>query len=135
MKILESVAYHRNGISGEGFYAVLFTDTDTGMEPNNRRRMLGVVFPKEVGKPKKYWHPVRVAVFDRDLVGESEIRFCYNSWRGDKYSDWLYAITAVESASWLTSAIKSGQTIKPAQQLKWVKELIHHGNVALREAS
>jgi hypothetical protein len=39
---INSVGYHRNGVSGTGFYVVAFTSK----EDNETLSMLGVVFPK-----------------------------------------------------------------------------------------
>lgn len=64
---VESIAFHRNGVSGEGFHVVTFFDVD--------RPMVGVVFESKGS----------VAVFERDLLGQGQIAFGINSWRGDLY--------------------------------------------------
>lgn len=69
LTILE-IAHHRNGISGAPFAVVRFQDNSI---PNCN--MVGIVFEKD-------YH---VAVFDAGLLGKGEIRFMYNSWRGDWY--------------------------------------------------
>lgn len=70
---IEGVAFHRNGISGAPFSVVTFVIREEGQ----LRRMVGVVFDE----------PYHVAVFDRDLIGQGDIRFGHNSWRGDRYED------------------------------------------------
>lgn len=65
---IHQVAYHRNGVSGNGFYAVEFTDTANG-------RMIASVF-EERGN---------VAVFCVDKLKKYGIQFGPNSWRGDYY--------------------------------------------------
>ena len=74
----EHIQYHRNGISGAPFYALIFRDPDEG-------RMLGIVFDE------KY----HVAVFNLDKLAIGTIAFGVNSWRGDRYEPHLRtAITA-----------------------------------------
>ena len=64
---VQEVAYHRNGIGGEGFHVVTF---DSGLH-----ELVGVVFEGEG----------RVAVFDRRRLGVGTIAFGDNSWRGDQF--------------------------------------------------
>lgn len=91
MKVQE-IAYHRNGVSGEPFYVVTFTD--------DGRDMVAVVFPDDTGsftKPDTFTNP-HTAVFDRQLLGEGTIAFGVNSFRGDHFdSDLRHAITAHEA--------------------------------------
>lgn len=74
---VEQVAYHRNGMAGEGFHVVTFTF--------DRRPMVGIVF-----EYRKNANP-RVAVFDRAELAKGVIAFggsdegC-NSWRGDQFA-------------------------------------------------
>ena len=76
---IEEVAYHRNGISGEGFHVVTFRYGPTPM--------VGVVFTGAG----------QVAVFDRALLGQGTIAFLENSWRGDEFAAVLRdAITAYQ---------------------------------------
>lgn len=74
------VDYHRNGVGGTGFHVVMFTEEG--------RNMLGVVFPEQGS----------CAVFDADLIGNGDVRFLHNSWRGDHYEDELRAAITAESA-------------------------------------
>ena len=65
---IEHIAYHRNGISGAPFYAVLFRDPDVGP-------MVGVVF-------EQHYH---AAVLNLDKLTVGDIAFGSNSWRGDRF--------------------------------------------------
>jgi hypothetical protein len=69
---LISIAYHRNGVAGVGFHVVTFVDNT---HDGTRTNMVGIVFDGSG----------RCAVFDRDLLGQGEIAFGENSWRGDVY--------------------------------------------------
>lgn len=71
MHKIESIQYHRNGVSGNGFYVVTFKDDD--------RKMVAIIFDE----------PGNIAVFDRQLIGEGNIQFGENSFRGDHYESWL----------------------------------------------
>jgi len=73
---VNKLAYHRNGISGEPFYLIAFTDLELNAE------MLAVVFGI----------PCCVAVFDPRMAADGIIEFGQNSWRGDYYE------TALRSA-------------------------------------
>ena len=64
---IEKIAHHRNGISGEPFYVVLFK--------NGKDTMLATVF-----EDKGY-----VSVFDLTLLCNHVIEFAENSWRGDDF--------------------------------------------------
>ena len=75
---IKQIDYHRNGIGGEGFYAVLFSTTKDGGDKEN---MLATVFPAEG----------HCAVIDLDLVPEYGVTFGANSWRGDNYEPELRA--------------------------------------------
>ncbi len=71
---IETVAYHRNGVCGAPFHAILFRDPDEGP-------MLGVVFDA----------PHHVAAFHRDKLAQATVAFGVNSWRGDRYEPALRA--------------------------------------------
>lgn len=78
---VEDVAYHRNGICGEGFHVVTFRD---GKDP-----MIAVVFET----------PGQVAVLNREQVGAGIITFGVASFRGDVYeADMRKAIEKYEEA-------------------------------------
>lgn len=67
---VQEVAYHRNGMCGEGFYAVRFLwGVDGGTE-----RFVGMVFDGEG----------QCAVISLDRIEEHGVAFGENSWRGDK---------------------------------------------------
>lgn len=71
---VKSIAFHRNGVSGASFHLVRFTD-EKGAE------LIASVFSS----------PGHVAVHDVHLAANDEIRFKYNSWRGDWYERRLRA--------------------------------------------
>jgi hypothetical protein len=83
---VERIAYHRNGVGGEGFYVLAFRGTDRD-DKGLKRDMVGVVFPE----------PGHVAVFDRDMLATGEIGFGVNSWRGDQYEPELRAALGTEA--------------------------------------
>jgi hypothetical protein len=65
-----AIAYHRNGICGAPFRAVLFEDSG----PEGSRKV-GIVFDER--------H--HCAVLDIDKLAAGDIDFGSNSWRGDHY--------------------------------------------------
>lgn len=77
---VEEVAYHRNGVGGEGFHVVKFRG-ELAEGPDGDTHMVAVVFDE----------PGAVAVFDRELLGMGMIAFGQNSWRGDNYEEVLRA--------------------------------------------
>lgn len=83
---VETVARHRNGVAGAPFHVVLFRDEEG--------RKLAVVFG-EIG---------HVAVLDLTLAAAGEVRFGFNSFRGDVYEPLLRA--AVEE-------FEAAQTVQP----------------------
>lgn len=74
------IAYHRNGVGGNGFHVLTFHDSEL------KKDMVGIVFDE----------PGSVAVFDRKLLGEGVIEFGVNSWRGDSFEPALRAVIARE---------------------------------------
>lgn len=72
--------YHRNGISGLGFHVGIVEEMG---EDGKIREMLVVRFLKEADKETGN---VVCAAFDFAKLDKREIRFFYNSWRGDYYS-------------------------------------------------
>jgi hypothetical protein len=74
MKIeIKSASWHRNGISGAGFYAILFTDKEQG-------DMIASLFDE----------PGHCAVYSIAELNKGNINFaCGNSWRGDEYENEL----------------------------------------------
>lgn len=72
---VHQVAYHRNGVAGNGFHAVLFTAT-------TRERMIATVFDERGN----------IAVLRvPDLAQNDGVTFGVNSWRGDDYEPELRA--------------------------------------------
>lgn len=95
---IESVAYHRNGISGLGFHVVIFRWAEDKDEP---RPMVAVVFP-EIGA---------CAVLDREMTRQGNVEFAAgNSWRGDHF----------ESA--MRSAIQKYDEEQTEKFRQWVRE-------------
>jgi len=74
-KVME-VAYHRNGIVGDGFYVITFMQ--------KRNRMVGILFP-EIGQ-------CACSILDIDLLNKNVVTFGKNSWRGDRYYDELLEV-------------------------------------------
>lgn len=75
---IEAIDHHRNGVSGESFYVVLFSFKEDGQHHN----MVGILF-HESGQ---------CAVLDRDETAKGNIAFARgNSWRGDHFEGDLRA--------------------------------------------
>jgi len=70
-----SIDYHRNGVGGAPFYAILFKSNDS------KNNMIGIVFEE------KY----HVAVLDTAKISSGDIAFGSNSWRGDRFEPSLRA--------------------------------------------
>jgi hypothetical protein len=64
------VAYHRNGVGGNGFHVVLFTDPE----------IPGHTFVATV-----FEEPHSIAVLATNLLAVGDVAFGSNSWRGDNY--------------------------------------------------
>lgn len=71
LKIVD-VAFHRNGVGGVGFYAVLFDDKENG-------RMVASLFDS----------PGYCAVYQVEMLSNGDVKFGSNSWRGDHYESQL----------------------------------------------
>lgn len=68
-------SFHRNGIAGQGFYAILFKDRD--------KTMIASLFDD----------PGYCAVYEVSQLQEGNIKFAKgNSWRGDHYEGKLRAL-------------------------------------------
>lgn len=106
---IEEIAYHRNGVSGAGFFVVKFIDTDVP-KPKSRLidkmnqiegaegHMIGIVFDA----------PYHVAVFDRGLLAQDVIAFGRNSFRGGHYEAALRKATESYSRiDWITTGMES----------------------------
>jgi hypothetical protein len=64
------IASHRNGVSGESFYVVLFNDSERA-----DRRKVAILFER----------PFQCAVLAVGKLANGDIAFGSNSWRGDDY--------------------------------------------------
>lgn len=84
---IDQVAYHRNGISGAPFYAVLFTGSSTDLP--KPERFLASVFEE----------PGAVSVISLSRIEESGVTFGENSYRGDAYEPELRAAIAAYEAA------------------------------------
>jgi hypothetical protein len=72
LKIIDA-SYHRNGVAGEPFWAILFDDAENG-------RMIASLFVD---------NDAYCAVYNVDKLAQGDIRFTRNSWRGDNYASEL----------------------------------------------
>lgn len=82
MLTIQKISHHRNGICGEGFHVVLFTDTTDN-------DLYATVFPDQGC----------VAVLQVSKLAQGIVEFGYNSWRGDDYEEELReAIRSYEKA-------------------------------------
>ena len=77
-----NLQYHRNGdgVCGEPFHVGIVRETENG----KTRDMLVVRFSKDADAQVG---AVLCAAFDCALVGQTNINFGENSWRGDHYAD------------------------------------------------
>jgi len=85
---VRKIARHRNGISGEPFYVIVFD----GEERCDlaRRPMIATVFDT----------PKHVSVLDRNQIAAGEIDMGTGSWRGDEYEDALREAIAAHERLW-----------------------------------
>lgn len=111
---IENVSYHRNGVTGEGFHVVTFTQQREWIDPNDPDdavemrddEMFAVVFPLDEDEDGRdafdrgEFYNCPTAVFDRGLLGEGEARFLYNSFRGDAYDHALRTAVKEWSRGW-----------------------------------
>ena len=75
---VKSVAYHRNGIAGEGFHVVLFAWKQEGRrKPRNMQAIRFDAGGDFVG--------CKIAVLDVDLAHSGNVVFGENSRRGDEF--------------------------------------------------
>ena len=83
MKIqVEEIAYHRNGVSGEGFHVVTFRWAEEEKVMAEPRPMVAILFEA----------PGQCAVLDREQTRQGNIGFAMgNSWRGDRFEPALRA--------------------------------------------
>lgn len=93
---VQEIAYHRNGVSGKGFYAIRFT---ADMEGNDNP-IWGAITPS---RPNLNWFaaltddPGECYVICLDLIPEVGVKFAGgNSWRGDRFEPELRAAVAAQ---------------------------------------
>lgn len=80
---VEQCAYHRNGVGGIGFWAIIFHSPN---DLNEDRRFLATVAAHDV-EDHTAGRPVdpHVTVICLDLLDEYGVTFGPNSWRGDAF--------------------------------------------------
>jgi hypothetical protein len=92
MKVKE-LAYHRNGVSGLGFYCAIVKAEG--------RDMLVVRFAQDGYDDGKTLDQraggVVCAAFDIKLLAQGNIKFGENSWRGDHYAEVMDGAIALEN--------------------------------------
>ena len=91
VKSVQEVAYHRNGISGKGFYAVRFT-SDIEEDDGTLGGRIPPVHPTVAAHESANWlaivtdDPGECYVICLDLIPTCGVKFAGgNSWRGDHY--------------------------------------------------
>ena len=104
---IEEIAYHRNGVSGAGFFVVKFIDKEV---PKPKKRLIDQVNQIEGAQGNMlaivFEEPFHVAVFDRGLLAQDVIAFGSNSFRGDHYEPELRkAVAAFSKTDWITHGI------------------------------
>ena len=89
---VNSAAYHRNGISGEGFYVGLVVRDDN--------RFLVTWFPEYDDDDMQVESRIqsRIAVVDVNLAAAGDIAFGSNSWRAEHFVDAARAIRDAANA-------------------------------------
>lgn len=81
---IKQVEYHRNGVGGLGFVAVLFHDSEVGDD------MIATIFPQT--------SDIACAVYSIPKLSTGGVTFGENSWRGDRYFQVLQAFEEVREA-------------------------------------
>jgi hypothetical protein len=77
---ITALDYHRNGVSGEGFYVALFNWRD--LDDKADRSMVAILFDE----------PGQCAVLDTAETAAGNVTFAQgNSWRGDRFEPELRA--------------------------------------------
>jgi len=84
---LKALAYHRNGVNGEGFWAVAFTWRGGLKKPLD---MVATVFESTEHDGLEV-HPCtgRLAVLDAILASRGTVSNRFNGWRGDDFEPQL----------------------------------------------
>ena len=85
---IEKIDYHRNGISGQGFYVVLFDDYE------EKRKMVATISSDSM---KENEFNTYCFVLDIGLLAKGVIEMGSNSWRGDYY---LHGLKPLMKDAW-----------------------------------
>lgn len=97
---LKTLAYHRNGVNGDGFWAVAFTWRGGLKKPLD---MVATVFESNEHDGLEV-HPCtgRLAVLDAGLASRGVVSTRFNGWRGDDFEpqlrQWIAQHQAAEAA-------------------------------------
>lgn len=75
---IHNLAFHHNGISGNGFTVVLFSDNTRG-RAIAQKKFMAVLFDE----------PGNIAVFNCTKLSQSNIAFGENSWRAEDFEEEL----------------------------------------------
>jgi len=90
-KQIKEVSFHRNGVGGLGFHAVLFTETVEAISKEEAKNWN--VFECEEHEAlflaTVFDEPGACALICLDRISEHGVKFGMNSWRGDRYEGWL----------------------------------------------
>jgi hypothetical protein len=86
---LKSIAYHRNGCQGDGFYVMTFK-TKIG---KSEHHMMATVFVNEDDNGEYTINDGKMAVIDLDMAAKDNLTFGENSWRFEDFDvrvlDWV----------------------------------------------
>jgi hypothetical protein len=77
---LNKIDYHRNGVSGTGFFVLTFTEK----RGNKNCNMMAIAFDPDIPGTKGC-----LAILDVDLLAAGVIEFGENSWRYEHYADFV----------------------------------------------
>lgn len=97
----KDVQYHRNGVSGDGFYCAVATDKENG-------DMLITYFP-DLGQ-------CACAVYCLSIL--PNIRFMENSWRGDHYAGAMRQAIAIQDKQYDAWSEREAKKAQKAQKQK-----------------
>lgn len=86
IRSVDEVSWHRNGVGGAGFYAVLFR-ADVPATKNEEARIFAITARDKIEDARwlgiLFDEPGHCAVICLDLLEKCRVRFGANSWRGD----------------------------------------------------
>jgi hypothetical protein len=104
IEILQS-AYHRNGVSAEGFWIIRFSWDD--------RIMLANIFDDSG----------QISIVDANLAASGEIGFGRNSWRGDNFANALPTVADLSRISGEVQDSGHGYIATETGMVEFVKRL------------